>query len=76
MTASRYNFPMEDRLLKGKEKMRKLLASLSFSEKIKILEKLRDRERAIAAAGLRRKQTQENSGKAANNSKCGEGSFV
>ena len=34
--------------------MRKRLAALSFTEKIKILEKLRDREKAIAAAGLRR----------------------
>jgi hypothetical protein len=32
------------------------MASLTFSEKIKILEKLRDRERAISAAGLRPKQ--------------------
>ena len=31
------------------------MAALSFSEKIKILEKLRDREKAIAAAGLRRR---------------------
>jgi len=38
----------------SKPKMRARLASLSFSEKIKILEKLRDRDRAIAAAGLRR----------------------
>jgi hypothetical protein len=30
------------------------MASLSFSEKIKILEKLRDREKAIAASGLRK----------------------
>jgi hypothetical protein len=29
------------------------MARLSFAEKLKILEKLRDRERAIAAAGLR-----------------------
>ena len=35
--------------------MRKRLASLSFSEKVKILEKLRDRNQAIAASGLRRK---------------------
>jgi hypothetical protein len=34
---------------------RKRLASLAFSEKLKILEKLRDRSRAIAAAGLRKK---------------------
>ena len=39
----------------NKSKMRARLASLSFSEKIKILEKLRDRDRAIAASGLRRK---------------------
>jgi hypothetical protein len=39
----------------SKEEMRRRLASLSFSEKIKILERLRDRDRAIAAAGLRKK---------------------
>jgi hypothetical protein len=33
---------------------RKRLASLSFSEKVKILEKLRDRSLAFAACGLRR----------------------
>jgi len=38
-----------------KQEMRKKLAALSFSEKIKILEKLRDRDRAIAASGLRGK---------------------
>jgi hypothetical protein len=38
-----------------KSKMRARLAALSFTEKIKILEKLRDRDRAIAASGLRRK---------------------
>ena len=32
------------------------MASLSFSEKIRILEKLRDRSLAIAASGLRRPQ--------------------
>lgn len=36
-------------------KLQTRLASLSFSEKIRILEKLRDREKAIAAAGLRPK---------------------
>jgi len=36
--------------------MRQRLASLSFSEKIKILEKLRDRSLMIAASGLRRKK--------------------
>ncbi len=39
---------------KGKEEMRRELASLSFADKIRILEKLRDRDRAIAACGLRR----------------------
>lgn len=39
----------------SKPKMRARLASLSFTEKIKILEKLRDRSLAIAASGLRRK---------------------
>ena len=41
-----------------KSKMRARLTSLSFSEKIKILEKLRDRDRAITASGLRRKDAQ------------------
>jgi hypothetical protein len=41
-----------------KSKMRARLTSLSFSEKIKILEKLRDRDRAITAGGLRRKAEQ------------------
>jgi len=40
--------------MRGKERMRKRLAALSFTEKIKILEKLRDREKIIAMAGLRR----------------------
>jgi len=30
------------------------LAALSFSEKVKILEKLRERDKAIAASGLKR----------------------
>jgi hypothetical protein len=38
-----------------KQEMRKRLASLSFSEKISILKKLRDRSLAIAASGLRGK---------------------
>jgi hypothetical protein len=38
----------------SKEEMRKRLAALSFSEKIKILEKLRDRSLALAGSGLRR----------------------
>jgi hypothetical protein len=39
----------------SKDEMRRRLAALSFTEKIKILEKLRDRDKAIAAAGLRKK---------------------
>jgi hypothetical protein len=39
----------------SKQEMRKRLASLSFSEKVKILEKLRDRSLALAASGLRRR---------------------
>jgi hypothetical protein len=36
----------------SKPEMRKRLASLSFSEKIKLLERLRDRSLALAASGL------------------------
>ena len=39
----------------SKKEMRARLAALSFTEKIKILEKLRDRSLAFAASGLRRK---------------------
>jgi hypothetical protein len=39
----------------GKQEMRKQLAALSFSEKIKILEKLRDRSLAFAEARQQRK---------------------
>jgi hypothetical protein len=38
-----------------KSRMRSKLAALSFTEKTKILERLRDREKAIAAAGLQQK---------------------
>lgn len=37
----------------AKEEMRKRLKSLSFTEKIKILEMLRDRSLLLAASGLR-----------------------
>jgi hypothetical protein len=37
-----------------KSRMRARLASLSFSDKIRILEKLRDRSKAIATSGLRK----------------------
>jgi hypothetical protein len=39
--------------------LRAKLASLSFTEKVKVLERLRDREIAIAAAGLRQKGRQK-----------------
>lgn len=39
----------------GKQEMRKLLAALSFSEKVKILEKLRNRSLAFAEARQKRK---------------------
>jgi hypothetical protein len=48
----------------SKPEMRKRLASLSFSEKIKILEKLRDRSAALAASGLRRKPQTQSKNKA------------
>ena len=38
-----------------KQEARKRLAALSFSEKVKLLDKLRKRSLAIAASGLRRK---------------------
>lgn len=47
----------------SKPKMRERHAALSFTEKIRMLERLRDRDRAIAASGLRGK-----AGRAANNS--------
>lgn len=38
------------------QQWRKRMASLNFTEKIRILEKLRERSRAIAARGLRKPQ--------------------
>ncbi len=43
---------MDKKILEGKKAMRKALASLSATEKIKLLEKLRDRSLALAEAGL------------------------
>jgi hypothetical protein len=48
---------LNERTFKAKERRRKELAALGFTEKIKIMEKLRDRERAIAAAGLRKESS-------------------
>ena len=45
---------MDQRILESKTKRRKELAALSFTEKIGILEKLRDRSEKIAASGLRK----------------------
>ena len=53
----------------SKPKMRARLKSLSFTEKIKILEKLRERSEKIAASGLRQGQ---NKGKACEELKPGE----
>lgn len=39
----------------SKPKLSARMAALSFTEKIKILEKLKDRSNAIADAGLRRR---------------------
>ena len=44
-----------------KPKLQARMAELSFSEKIRILEKLRDREKAIVAAGLRKKSAKNTS---------------
>ena len=43
-------------ILESKRQMRKELAALPFSEKIKLLEKLRDRSLAIAQSPLRQRQ--------------------
>ena len=43
----------------SKQEMRKRLAALTFSEKIRILEKLRDRSLALAASGQRREATRD-----------------
>ena len=43
----------------GKQEMRKQLAALSFSEKVKILEKLRDRTLLFAEARRKRQEARE-----------------
>ena len=43
-----------ERTAMSKPKLQARMAALSFAEKIKILEKLRDREKAIVASGLRK----------------------
>jgi hypothetical protein len=49
--------PLMERILENKREFRTKLAALSFTEKIAILEKLRERDAAIAAAGLRQKKS-------------------
>ena len=44
------------RVLETKREMRKRLAALSFSEKLILLEKLRDRSLLIASSPLRQQQ--------------------
>jgi hypothetical protein len=44
-------------ILEGKREMRRHLAALPFADKVKLLEQLRDRSRAIAASPLRRQMT-------------------
>ena len=48
---------MGERGMRDKQEMRNRLAALSFTEKIRILEKLRDRSLSIARAGLRQKRS-------------------
>jgi hypothetical protein len=43
------------KILESKRAMRQRLAKLPFADKVKILEQLRDRSRAIAESPLRRK---------------------
>jgi hypothetical protein len=43
-----------EKVLESKSAMRTRLASLSFSQKLSILEKLRERRLAIAGRGLKR----------------------
>lgn len=45
-----------DRILQEKEAYRKYLRALPFAEKVKILEKLRDRGELIAKSPLRNKR--------------------
>lgn len=47
------------KIFQEKQEGRKALAERSFSEKIAILEKLRERNRAIAASSLRREGNKE-----------------
>lgn len=63
---------LRQRQLEGKKEMHRELTARSFTEKIKILEKLRDRDRAVAAAGLRGKAEQSSDNKELKESKTQE----
>ena len=49
----------------SKPKLQARMKSLNFDEKMKILEKLRDRSRAIAASGLRGRSVKDGGSRAA-----------
>ncbi|PYV59804.1 MAG: hypothetical protein DMG98_05055 [Acidobacteria bacterium] len=53
------NGKVTSKLPMSKRELRKRLAALSFSDKVKILEKLRDRSLVLAASGLRRRPAKE-----------------
>jgi hypothetical protein len=61
MAAIQTEVPGAERV-NDKERRRKL-ASLSFSEKIRLLEKLRERSLAIAASGLRKNVVKPDTGR-------------
>jgi hypothetical protein len=47
------------KILESKRAMRRRLASLPFTDKVKLLEQLRDRSRAITASPLRRQRSHQ-----------------
>lgn len=51
--------PWMKRILDGKEARRKELAALSFEEKLKLVEKMRDRSLLLASNPLRRKAAED-----------------
>ena len=59
---------LNERAFQAKERMRKRLAALSFTEKVKILEKLRSRELVIAEA--RRKLKESNAASSTTPEEC------
>ena len=49
--------PLRERQIQSKERIRRKLAALSFTEKIKILERLRERELVLAEARQKLKES-------------------